>query len=153
MIEVRNGMLVIDQASYPLVAITSLRIDSKTHIGAGVFLLLVCIIAFALASNGDGSGWVVVGVVAGGVALGTFFPEYTLVIGFAGGESHRLTSRKHGQLEALRRQIEVEIAAQRQPAPPPIADDRPIIDMTPPPMTREERFRSFIAASKGGASR
>jgi Family of unknown function (DUF6232) len=117
--EIVDSIVYVGGSSYPLGAISSLRVDTQRPGGRlGSFLIVGGVIAM-MVSAGSGS-WITTGVLMICFGLAFFRPVYLLYIRTAGGEASVLKSYKSGEVNAVRRAIEGAVNARDNPE---VSDD------------------------------
>ncbi len=108
--EITKQIAYIGAASYPIAAISSLRVATKWRPILGLPLVVLAGILLSNAFDSQPFG-TVAGLVVGLIAIVCLVPKYILVIGSAGGEKEVLSSYNRRAIEAMRREIEAAITA------------------------------------------
>lgn len=111
---VDGELLRIDGATYPLRAISSVRITVKRETSKGIGLLAAAaVVGFSAASSQGGGFWLIVTLVVAAAGIGCLIPQYHLLIGAAGGERVAVSARSRREVEKIQRVIEDRIIGLR----------------------------------------
>lgn len=110
-VEITDSMVVIGGGSYPLAAISSLRVDAKRRPILGLSLVVFGGYLFKAIAEADGPGWLCLGAVLMiTTGIGCALPEYSLCLRTSGGEAVILKSRKKADVAELRAAIEAALS-------------------------------------------
>jgi hypothetical protein len=107
---ITDSIAYIGAASYPIAAISSLRVVAKRRPSIGLGLIAGG--GFVLKSafeNDFGAGWWIAGGLLLSTGIGCLLPEYILYIHTAGGEVAVLKSRNRADVDKIRADIEARI--------------------------------------------